>query len=410
MGRRLVHAVKAHHRLKEGQRVAFHHPARDGRVVHDDHEAPRAARQARREDRVSDSRFCVAALSSGGFAVLHFLVKFRAYQEDPSDNAARLCAAINGLVVLATIGLAIDMWRRAYRNKHPKPHKADQPTKKQWKPRACCVDDTTDDTIIDVQIDDSDDLDGLMRALDEPQPKKKKIKPRPPTEPPLPDPEPSSPSVEDALMRALETPVPVDQPAPPPKKKKIKPRPPLEPPPPPEANRSSRRRRPPSRRRCAGRPPPPLRTAHRTWTLCNASWPTLPSPGFFAASERRRRRRRERGGVEPAAGGRGRSPVDGKGPRGERARGGATRACGTLAGDAQRSARGPDRATARAERGRPVRATLADLECPAALPPRVMARTRTWPIVTGEETHHQYTPPEPRPRPLRRQRGGKGTP
>ena len=79
-----------------------------------------------------------------------------------------------------------------------------EPTKKQWKPRACCMDDTTDDTIIDVQIDDKDDLDGLMRALDEPvPPKKKKVKPRPPTEPPLPDPEPSSPSVEDALMRAL---------------------------------------------------------------------------------------------------------------------------------------------------------------------------------------------------------------
>ena len=251
-------------------------------------------------------------------------------------------------MVLATIGLAIDMWRRAYRNKHPKPHKAAKPTKKQWKPRACCMDDTTDDTIIDVQIDDRDDLDGLMRALDEPvPPKKKKIKPRPPTEPPLPDPEPSSPSVEDALMRALETPVPVDQPAPPPKKKKIKPRPPLEPPPPPEAEPIEP-------------PPPPAepsspsvddlrrrfeapRPRTRTWTLCNASWPTCRRrPGLLRrVGDGGRRRRRDRGGVEPAAGGRGRPAVDGSAPRGERGATAAPRACGTPRRRRGSGARGP---------------------------------------------------------------------
>ena len=97
----MVHAVKAHHRLKEGQRVAFHHPARDGRVVHGTI-MKHHGRHGKRVEKIGfpDSRFCVlAALSSGGFAVLHFLVKFRAYQEDPSDNAARLCAAINGLVL-----------------------------------------------------------------------------------------------------------------------------------------------------------------------------------------------------------------------------------------------------------------------------------------------------------------------
>ena len=79
MGRRLVHAVQAHHRLKEGQRVAFHHPARDGRVVHGTI-MKHHGRHGKRVEKIGfpDSRFCVlAALSSGGFAVLHFLVKFR---------------------------------------------------------------------------------------------------------------------------------------------------------------------------------------------------------------------------------------------------------------------------------------------------------------------------------------------
>ena len=390
MGRRLVHAVKAHHRLKEGQRVAFHHPARDGRVVHGTI-MKHHGRHGKRVEKIGfpDSRFCVlAALSSGGFAVLHFLVKFRAYQEDPSDNAARLCAAINGLVVLATIGLAIDMWRRAYRNKHPKPHKAAKPTKKQWKPRACCVDDTTDDTIIDVQIDDRDDLDGLMRALDEPvPPKKKKIKPRPPTEPPLPDPEPSSPSVEDALMRALETPVPVDQPAPPPKKKKIKPRPPLEPPPPPEAEPIEP-------------PPPPAEPSspsvddlrRRFETPAAAAHPHMdalqrkladvppPPPGSFAASATTAA---AVAASEAASNLRQAAEAARRSTEALRAENEARRRRHARMRDPspatrQRRARSEDRATARVERGRSAARDFGEISSALqALPPRVMARTRT---------------------------------
>ena len=163
--------------------------------------------------------------------------------------------------------------------------------------------------------------------------------------------------------------------------------------PPPKKKRGSLGRAAPrTRRRCRGsrsvepiavffrravvavgrRPPPPLRSAARR-TCARVATQAGATPRATAGLVRRvgddgrSCRRRERGGVGPAAGGRGRPAVDGGAPaRRTRRGGGATRAKNPSPATWQRRARSEDRATARGG-ARPVGCAglWRDFECPA---------------------------------------------